>query len=83
MNNNERAALQLLADHPAGLYGSDLVAMSGWQISRLTVYALLETLSHQGFVSEIEDPAVGGNQPRTRHVITGAGRSAIAAWMKT
>lgn len=77
MTNREVMTLQLLIEHPRGLYGSDVVRLSGGSIGTGTVYSVLERLVARGYVDEHEDRQDDGGLPRTRHTITEAGRRAL------
>ena len=78
MSPKELKALRLLIDHPKGLYGSEFVVRSDGFLGRGTIYTLLERLVEKGFVKEVAENATAEYQlPRTRHIITGAGRQAV------
>lgn len=73
----EALALQLLADNPRGLYGSDL--LSNGKLGRGTVYSILERLVAMGYVREVEEPpTVELRLSRTRHFLTETGKRARA-----
>lgn len=74
MNLNKRdiKALQLLKDHPQGLYANEVVIASSKLIRSWHVYDVLERLVDAGLVREVEDA------DRTRHFITDAGTAALA-----
>jgi DNA-binding PadR family transcriptional regulator len=75
-------ALRLLMDHPRGLYGSEMVAMSEGYLSRGTIYTLMSRLVEKGFVREVEEPPTPTLQmARTRHLITGNGRVAVDRYL--
>jgi DNA-binding PadR family transcriptional regulator len=76
-------ALRLLMDHPRGLYGSELVALSEGYLSRGTIYTLLDRLVERGFVREVEEPPTPSLQiARTRHFITAVGQRAIQQYAR-
>jgi DNA-binding PadR family transcriptional regulator len=78
MSPKEMLALRLLAEHPSGLYGSELVALTNGKLARASIYTILERLSDAGLLREMTDaPTETGLAPRTRHVITGAGQRAL------
>ncbi len=83
MAPKELLALRLLIDNPVGLFGSEFVHHSEGKLNRGTVYALLERMVDKGFAREVEVPASPAlNLPRTRHVITAAGKSAYNAFLQ-
>jgi DNA-binding PadR family transcriptional regulator len=83
MAPKELLVLRLLIDNPQGLYGSEIVHLSGGGISRGTVYVLLERLVDKGSVREVEEgPTVALNLKRTRHFITKAGRQACEEFVQ-
>jgi hypothetical protein len=70
-------ALRLLADHPEGLYGSEIALLSDWHLTKWNVYLLLGRLVDARLVREVkEPPAPGLTLCRTRHFITVDGRAA-------
>ena len=70
-------ALRLLADHPEGLYGSEIALLSDGRLTRGNVYSLLARLVDARLVREVEEPpAPGLTLCRTRHFITVDGRAA-------
>ena len=78
MAPKELLALRLLQDHPAGLYGSELVHRSAGSIGRGTVYTLLDRLVEKGMVREKEEEPTSELQlSRTRHFITAQGQRAL------
>ncbi len=78
MGPKELKALSILIDHPGGLFGSELVALSEGHLNRGTVYTLLERLVERDFVREVQEEVTSESRlPRTRHVITDAGRQAL------
>jgi DNA-binding PadR family transcriptional regulator len=77
----ELKALRLLMDYPRGLYGSEFVVRSEGYLGRGTIYTLLERLVDKGFVREVQEEATAEYQlPRTRHIITAAGRRAVTEY---
>jgi len=82
MSPKQLTALRLLAQHPDGLYGSEMVALSGDRLTRGTVYTMLERMISEGFVREVEEPASASLQlARTRHFITAEGKRAYAEFL--
>ena len=69
--------LDILAEHPKGLFGSEIVAYSDKKLSMGNVYVYLGNLVDQGQVSyeRVED---GNPIPRTRFKIMKAGHRARA-----
>jgi DNA-binding PadR family transcriptional regulator len=57
--------LQLLREHPQGMYGLDLVRASNGQIGRGTVYVHLGRLEEEGLVESkrVRDPNSGLERP--------------------
>lgn len=65
-------------DHPSGLYGSEMVALSGGYLGRGTIYSLLDRLIEKGFIREVVEPPTPSFQmSRTRHIITANGKLAV------
>jgi DNA-binding PadR family transcriptional regulator len=64
------------------MYGLQLVAGSGQQLKRGTVYVTLGRMEDKGFVtSRLEDtPAEAGGMPRRMYRVTPRGRRVLAAW---
>ena len=64
-----------------GMYGLELVAASGGELKRGTVYVTLARMEEKGFVSsrlEAETPAFGG-LPRRLYTATAFGRELLTA----
>jgi DNA-binding PadR family transcriptional regulator len=81
--SNKMTALRLLAQHPDGLYGSEMVALSGGKLSRGTTYPLLGRMVKEGLVREVQEPATASLKlARTRHFITGEGAKAYEAYVR-
>jgi DNA-binding PadR family transcriptional regulator len=77
MAPKELLILRLLQDNARGLYGSELVHLSGGLLSRGGIYTLLERLVDKGMVREVdEEPTPELQLRRTRHFITGQGQRA-------
>ena len=75
-------ALLLLMDHPRGMYGSEMVDVSGQYLSRGTIYNVLGRLVARGLVREVRElPSVSAPLPRTRHYITGQGQRAVRDYL--
>ena len=77
----EHAALGLLADGREW-FGLDLVKRSRGDLTRGTVYVILDQLEHKGYVESEQEPvpvATAGYVPRRRYRITAAGRKALRA----
>ena len=80
MDPKHLLTLELLRDHPHGLFGREIVDLSRSQIGLASVYSILETLNYAGLVAEVleEDP----KPPllaRTRHFLTPGGRRVMFA----
>ncbi len=83
MAPKELKILRMLMDTPKGLYGSEIVALSNGFLGRGTIYTLLDRLVEKGFVREVEEPPTPALQlARTRHFITGAGQTAVYAFVR-
>lgn len=83
MSPTKLLALRLLIDHPKGLYGSEFVHLSGGKLNRGTVYVLLQRMTEEGWVREIEEPPTASLQlARTRHFATAPGRAAYNAFLE-
>ncbi len=68
-------------DHPEGLYGSQLIKLSDGYLGRGTIYTLFDRLVTKGYVrEEKESPTQSYGIARTRHYITGLGRSAVVEY---
>lgn len=78
MNNSgkRQTVLALLAAHPEGLFGSDLIHLSEGRVSRFSVYHVLRDLVDEGLVHETEVPGATPTLPRTRHTLTPKGKAA-------
>jgi DNA-binding PadR family transcriptional regulator len=55
-SETELLILGLLLQKPSGMYGLDLVGLSGGELSRDTVYIALSRLEEQGFVKSRARP---------------------------
>ncbi len=79
--NKELDILRLLASHPTGLYGLQLVELSGGQIKRGSVYVYLSRLNDDKLVRSRETPAPEGygGLPRPIYKITGHGQRVLDA----
>lgn len=83
MSPKDLKALRLLMDHSRGLYGSEMVVLSGGFLGRGTIYTLLDRLVERGFVREIvESPTASLQMARTRHVITANGQRAVREYVE-
>lgn len=81
--SNKMTALRLLAQRPDGLYGSEMVALSGGKLTRGTVYTLLERMIKEGFVREVQEPATASLRlARTRHFITAEGAKTYETYVR-
>lgn len=82
MSKKPLTALRLLAKHPDGLYGSEMVALSEGRLTRGTVYTLLDRMVKDGLVKEVQEPPSASLQlARTRHFITAEGKRAYAEFL--
>lgn len=80
---NKMTALRLLEQRPDGLYGSEIAALSGGQLTRGIVYTLLERMIKEGFVREVQEPATASLKlARTRHFITAEGARAYETYVR-
>lgn len=79
MTKNQILVLQLLLDHPEGLYGSDIVRLSNGVIGSGTVYTILAHLVDADLAYEVEEPPTDPEValPRYRHFITKGGQRAL------
>ena len=75
----ELHALRILTDHPGGLYGLELVKLSGKEISRGSVYFILDRMRQAGWVDyRPEEPPAGyGGKPRNIFTINAEGRKVL------
>ena len=76
----ELRALRILTDHPGGLFGLELVKHAGKDISRGSVYFILDRLRQAGWVdSRPEAPPAGyGGKPRNIFTINADGQKVLA-----
>jgi DNA-binding PadR family transcriptional regulator len=75
-------ALLLLESNPAGLYGSEVVALSYGFVGRGTIYTLLARLVDRGLVRAVDEPPTAALQiARTRHFITDEGSRALQDYL--
>lgn len=75
--------LRLLMDHPQGLYGSDFVELSRGKLKRGTIYTTLDRMIDDGYLTEAQDPPEDDHlTPRTRHIISAAGRRAFNGFLR-
>lgn len=79
--NKELDILRLLASRPEGLYGLQLVELSGGGIKRGSVYVYLGRLKDDNCVSvkKHPPPAGHGGLPRPIYKITGHGQRVLNA----
>lgn len=76
--SQQSTILQLLADNPEGLNGSELVKLSGGVLRTGTIYWRLERLVDKGLVSMLLDsPTSESVYGRARVFITGLGVIAL------
>jgi DNA-binding PadR family transcriptional regulator len=80
-NKTELLVLSLLKQSPAGLYGLELVRLSGGKLKRGTVYLTLGRLEERGLVnSKILGPANHPGLPRPTYSIAEAGEKMLEMW---
>lgn len=80
MDPKHLLTLELLRDHPRGLFGREIVTLSRGQIGMAGVFAILEALTDAGLVAEArEDDPPPPLLPRTRHFLTMGGRRVMFA----
>ena len=79
----ETLILELLVEH-SEMYGLELVASSGKQLKRGTVYVTLGRMEEKGYItSHVEAaPSAAGGLPRRMYVATPLGRRLLTAWSK-
>lgn len=77
MAPKELKTLRLLMEHPTGLFGAELIALSEGMLGRGTIYVVLDRLIDKGFVREEEVSDASGRPARVRHLITGEGARAV------
>ena len=74
MASKELLVLRLLAEHPRGLYGSEMVNLTEGALGRATIYTLLQRMVDKGFLTEVVDPPTASlSMSRTRHKLTAKG----------
>lgn len=74
MSRTEELVLNLLRQHPDGLYGRDVVALSSGQVSLGSVYTTLERLEDAGWVSTAPENVTDPGMPvRVKHFVTQSG----------
>lgn len=74
----EAKILGLMTRRSAGVYGSELIHMSGGAVKRGSVYSLLGRLEKSGFVSATEETATERHAlARTSYRITAQGQRAL------
>jgi DNA-binding PadR family transcriptional regulator len=79
-SNMERLVLGLLRDHPAGMYGLEMMAASDAKLKRGTIYVLLGRMEEKGYLTSKVDKRVNhSGLPRPRYRITALGQRALAA----
>lgn len=81
LSAKETLILELLVEHRE-MYGLELVAASGKQLKRGTVYVTLGRMEEKGYVTSHVEPApsAAGGLPRRMYVATRLGRRVLAAW---
>lgn len=79
--NKELDILRTLAAHPQGLYGLQVVDLSGGRIKRGSVYVYLSRLKDDNFVTVRQEspPAGYGGLPRPVYKVTGLGQRVLEA----
>jgi DNA-binding PadR family transcriptional regulator len=79
-SNMERLVLGLLRDHPAGMYGLEIIGVSEGGLKRGTIYVLLGRMEDKGYVkSKVDKQANHPGMPRPRYTLTALGQRALAA----
>jgi PadR family transcriptional regulator PadR len=83
LSAKETLILELLVER-SEMYGLELVAASGKQLKRGTVYVTLGRMEDKGYItSHVEAaPSAAGGLPRRMYVATPLGRRLLTAWSK-
>jgi PadR family transcriptional regulator PadR len=83
LSAKETLILELLVEQ-SEMYGLELVAASGKQLKRGTVYVTLGRMEEKGYLtSHVEAaPSAAGGLPRRMYVATPLGRRLLTAWSK-
>ena len=83
LSAKETLILELLVEH-SEMYGLELVAASGKQLKRGTVYVTLGRMEDKGYItSQVEAaPSAAGGLPRRMYIATPLGRRLLTAWTK-
>jgi PadR family transcriptional regulator len=83
LSPKETLILELLVEQ-SEMYGLELVAASGKQLKRGTVYVTLGRMEEKGYItSHVEAaPSAAGGLPRRMYVATALGRRLLTAWSK-
>jgi PadR family transcriptional regulator len=83
LSAKETLILELLVEH-SEMYGLELVAASGKQLKRGTVYVTLGRMEDKGYItSRVEAaPSAAGGLPRRMYIATPLGRRLLTAWTK-
>ena len=84
LSAKETLILELLVEQ-SEMYGLELVAASGKQLKRGTVYVTLGRMEEKGYISSRLDdaPPDMGGMPRRLYQATPLGRRVLAAWTST
>lgn len=82
LSPKERLVLELLARNEDRMYGLELVAESGGQLKRGTIYVLLGRMQQKGYVEADPEKFAddSGLVPRRMYRITGLGLRVLRAW---
>jgi DNA-binding PadR family transcriptional regulator len=83
MTQNQVFILVLLAEHPRGLYGAEILHLGEGNLKRGSIYNFLERLEEDRLLRTEEVPQGIGEDPRIRHIITAEGKVALRDFMKT
>jgi DNA-binding PadR family transcriptional regulator len=67
---SEILVIQILRDHPQGLYGLEIIQKSEGRLGRGTVYVPLGRLQERGYVERQDEPSQHGGLPRPRYRLT-------------
>jgi DNA-binding PadR family transcriptional regulator len=79
-SNMERLVLGILRDHPAGMYGLEMIGASDGSLKRGTIYVLLGRMEDKGYVkSKVDKQASHPGLPRPRYTLTALGQRALLA----
>jgi DNA-binding PadR family transcriptional regulator len=81
LSPTERFILELLTTH-GELFGLEMIARSGGQLKRGTVYVTLGRMQEKGYLESRQEPLAAGaiGLPRRLYRPSGLGRRVLEAW---